>query len=193
MKTLLAAVIFVCLSASSGAFGQPGSIGVFADSWGTNCSLVATTPGVIQYFVVHVYTSGAVGCEYRAPKPTCFNGTWLSDLNAFPVTIGNSQTGIASGYGTCRASPIVVQTIQYYVAGPTPNCCCYYIYPYPDEDPPGIYMVDCADHLLAAREFISIINATSWCFCGDSPFPCINERIPVTDTTWGRLKAVYSD
>jgi hypothetical protein len=204
MKILLAAGIFVCLAASA-VFGQAGSIGIFANPAATDCGLVARSQGIALYYVVHVNTPGAKGCQYWAPKPSCFVGMWLADSNVFPVTLGNSQTGVSAGYGSCRTAPILVQTIQYFVTGATPNCCCYYIYPHPQTEPPGLWVVDCADNLLEASAGMGIIN-TSAGSCGCYPCfspeclqaraastMCINAPVPVKATTWGRLKSLYSE
>jgi hypothetical protein len=191
MKRLFAVGVFLCVAAS-GAFGQAGSIGIFADPGAANCNLVARAGGAAFYYIVHVYTPGATGCEYWAPKPSCLSGTWLADTNAFPVTIGNSQIGVSVGYGTCRVAPILIQTITFLVIGETPQCCCYYIYPHPGVVPPGIYVVDCLDNLLKASGGIGVINATSHCYDCDG-YGCVNERIPVAETSWGRLKTLYSD
>jgi hypothetical protein len=171
----------VLMLGATTAFAQAGTIGIFKDPGGLNCEL--TTPaGLIPYYVVHVSTSGATACQYSAPKPACFAAMWLSDTSMFPVTIGNSQTGVSIGYGSCRVAPIHVQTINYFATGTTPHCCHYGVLPDPNAVPPGIYMVDCDEHLLNPSGMRSVIHAAPECRCGGTP---------AEETTWGRVKALY--
>jgi hypothetical protein len=162
------------------AFAQAGSIGIFADPAATNCNLAAPVGGAAFYYIVHVYTPGATGSEYAAPKPACLSATWLADTNAFPVTVGNSQTGVSVGYGTCRVGPILVQTMTYLTTGAT-NCCYYPVVPHPVNGGPNV--VDCAEHLLIATAGTAIINSQPTCLCD----------VPVQDTTWGGVKALYTE
>jgi hypothetical protein len=178
-------VVFLAIATlfvASLAFAQAGSIGIFGDPAGTNCNLAAMTQGLGAYYVVHTNTPGAVGCEYSAPKPACMTlAQYLSDTNAFPVTIGNSQTGVSVGYGVCRQAPILVQTISYFILGPNPMCCRYYVLPHPINGGPN--MVDCADNLLIATGGQGIVNSDPTCHCD----------VPVQDTTWGQVKALYTE
>jgi len=183
MKKALLLTVFLMLGATL-AFAQAGSIGIFANPAATDCNLVAgPASGLALYYIVHVNTPGAVGCEYAAPKPTCMSlAQWLSDSNAFPVTLGNSQTGVSVGYGTCRVAPILVQTLQYFVLGPNPTCCRYPVLPHPINGGPNV--VDCADNLLIATGGQGIINAVpGQCMC----------NVPVESTTWGQMKALYTE
>jgi hypothetical protein len=116
------ALLSLCVGA---AFGQAGTIGIFADNAGTNPYISDTQPGLLTVYVVHVATDGAAACEYAAPQPACFPATYLSDTNVFPVTIGNSQTGVSIGYGSCRVGTVLVQKIDFFATGTTPPCCPY--------------------------------------------------------------------
>ncbi len=182
MKKALLLTLVLMLGASM-AFAQAGSIGIFADPAATNCNLVAMAQGLGAYYIVHVNTPGAVGCEYSAPKPACMTlASYLSDTNVFPVSIGNSQTGISVGYGVCKVSPILVQTISYFILGPNPTCCRYYVLPHPINGGPNV--VDCADNLLIATGGQGIVNSVvGQCEC----------NVPVQDTTWGSVKALYTE
>ncbi len=168
MKTFLG-VLGLALLTPALSMGQAGSIGVFANQTGTNCSISTGSPGLMNVYIVHVNTPGAVGIEYSAPKPGCFAATWLSDTNAFPVSIGNSQTGISVGYGTCRQGPVLVQTLNYFLAAPMTNTCCSYpVLPHPIN---GLNMVDCADNLLHPTALTAIINTDASCPCGGAVAP----------------------
>jgi hypothetical protein len=154
------ALLSLCVGA---AFGQAGTIGIFSDQTGTNCFIEDKTPGLLTLYVVHVATDGATACQYVAAKPSCFTATYLSDTNPFPVTIGNSQTGVSVGYGTCRVGTIHVQTISYFAQGTTPPCCTYQV----SCDPLGgsgscaagkVDVVDCDFNLVYGEGGSAVIN-----------------------------------
>ncbi|MEJ2720563.1 MAG: hypothetical protein P8181_05410, partial [bacterium] len=71
--------------------------------------------------VVHTATPGAIACQFSAPLPECFVGSYVSDTSVFPVTIGNSQLFVSIGYCVCLAAPIHVLTINLLVEGSTPS------------------------------------------------------------------------
>jgi len=186
MKALFLTIICLLLAAGS-VWGQAGSIGIFPSAAANCCLLDDKTVGLTLYYVVHVYTPGATACQYWAPRPACFTGAWLSDTNMFPVTIGNSQTGVSVGYGSCRVGPIHVQTLNFFTMGTTPACCYYPVRPDPNEMSGHILVVDCNDHLIYGTGGTGIINGALQCSCG---YLC---PVPVEETTWGEVKSLYSD
>jgi len=174
---------FALMLVAGVAFGQAGSVGVFADPLGLNCNLTDAPPaGLKQYMVVHVYTPGAAASQYRAKLPLCMTGTgamWLSDTNMFPVTVGNSQVGVAVAYGGCFVGPIHTQIISVFAMGTTPACCRWYVDPDPSVG--QITGTDCAFQIFYPTGGQGIINPISGCMC----------NIPDEDTTWGQVKALY--
>jgi hypothetical protein len=163
---------------------QGGDIGVFADAGGAGCNIVDATPGLLTVYVVHMNTGGATASQFAAPKPSCMTGvSWLSDVFVYPVTIGNSQDGVAVAYGACFASPIHVLTIQYFGSGQSEVCCMYPVIPAPSTPSGRIEVVNCADALLYGNGLVSSVNADATCMCGS---------VKVEDTTWGRVKAIYA-
>jgi len=181
MRVLLLVVAVAC--AATLAFGQAGTIGIYGDPAGMSCYLYDTMPGLVQYYIVHVYTPGATGCQFAAPKPLCLGAQWLSDTAPFPVTIGTSQVGVSIGYGTCRVGPIHVLTLNYFAMGTTPPCCMYPVVGDPSATPPGIYVVDCDFNLLPGRGCYGIVNPNVLCHCAT----------PTEGATWGKVKSLYNE
>jgi hypothetical protein len=181
MKKILLAFGF-SMAVAGAALAQAGAIGIFKDPAGTNCYLDDKSAGVTAYYVVHVATGGATGCQYSAPKPSCMTATFLSDTNAFPVTVGGSQGGISAGYGACRTGPILIQTISYFTQGLTPACCRYYVLPHPSGTTGKIEVADCSFTTIEGSSIRAVINATSVCPCGE---PSAEE------STWGQVKTLY--
>jgi len=182
MKRALSLAVLAVALAAGAAFPQQGSIGVFADTYGLNCNLPDSGPGLTLYYVVHVNTTGSTACQFSAPKPACFTAMWLSDLNQFAVNIGNSQVGASVGYGTCRVGSTLVMGINYFTNGLTPPCCFYTVLPDPNAVPLAVLTVDCNNQLRTATGGMSVINATFACHCG----PAAGE------STWGQVKALYA-
>ena len=181
MKKTLLFTLVLMLSASM-AFAQGGSIGVFSDTGGASCNLTDAAAGLLSFYVVHVLTPGATAAQFMAPMPACMVGaSYLSDTGIFPVTIGNSQGGVAIGYGACLAAPIHVLTINYFGGGTTTPCCYYGVFPDPNVASGEIEVVDCAENLLFATGGVGIINPDGTCQCD----------VPVQDTTWGQIKSMF--
>ena len=182
MKKTLLFTLVLMLSASM-AFAQGGSIGVFADAGGTSCNLTDAGVGLLSFYVVHTLTPGATAAQFYAPMPACMLGaTYLSDGGVFPVTIGDSQNGVAIGYGACMAAPIHILTINIFGAGTTTPCCYYEVKPDPLVASGQIEVVDCAENLLFATGGEGTINPDATCQCD----------VPVQDTTWGQIKSFYN-
>jgi hypothetical protein len=177
-------VVFLTVAAvmaASMVFAQGGSIGLFADPAGTNCNLADVIPGMTVYYVVHVNTPGATACEFSAPKPACVAAMYLSDASVYPVTVGNSQTGVSIGYGLCLGGPINVLKLNYFTQGTTLPCCRFPVLPHPVNG--GPWMVDCANTQLPATGGQGIVNANATCQC----------NVPAEDTTWGQVKSLYGE
>ena len=174
---------FALMLVASMAFAQAGSVGVFADPLGLNCNVLDGPPmGLKQYFVVHVYTTGATAVQYRAKVPLCMTATgamWLSDTNMFAVAVGNSQIGIGIAYGSCKVGPIHTQIINVFAMGTTPACCRWIV----DADPTvgQITGTDCAFVKFYPTGGQGIINSNQTCNCD----------VPTEDATWGSVKALY--
>ena len=162
--------------------GTGGTIGIYNDQQGTDCNLYDGSVGLTSYNVVHLTNFGVTACAYSAPKPSCFTGIYLSDSNIFPVTIGNSQTGVSIGYGSCRPGPIFVQMLMFYNSGTTPPCCLYPLLGLPTSG--NVEVVDCANNLITGYGVTSVIKATGSCACGS---------VKVDESTWGRVKSLYSE
>ncbi len=119
------ALLSLCVGA---AFGQAGTIGIFSDKTGTNPYITDGAPGLLTVYVVHVATGRGDGVPVRRRRSRLVSRRRTCRIPiAFPVTIGNSQTGVSIGYGNCRVGTIHVQTISYFASGTTPSCCSYHV------------------------------------------------------------------
>jgi hypothetical protein len=161
------------------------TIGLYAEASGTSCNIAETFP-LTYVYVVHV-TDGAAASEFSAPKPVCWTGaTWVGDQCAFfPCFDGPSQTGMMIGYGSCKVGAIHILTIVYSVQGPSPSCCLYPLLRDPRYAWETPVVVDCKENLVSAVGLVTTINGNATCPCG---YP-----VPVEETTWGSVKALYGE
>jgi hypothetical protein len=204
MRKLLSVLALLVLVASP-ALGQVDYISMFADVGGTDCDLKDIAPGLTPYYVVHyMWGGGSTASQFWAPAPWCLGALYLSDTSVFPVTIGNSQTGVSIGYGSCLTDRAHVLTINFFTQGTSHSCCCYFVYPHPESTTGDVQVVDCSNNLQSANGGWGYINA-DWVTCGcwvdkqaaasgpAGPYGCINDPVAVDQATWGKVKALYSD
>jgi hypothetical protein len=134
-------------------------VGLFNDLQATEPVIHDAGPGLKSIYAFVILTPGATATQFSAPVPACFKGaTWLADQAPFPVTIGNSQTGVAIGFGSCLASPIHVLTINVFAQGLTDSCCFYQVLPDPNVPSGEVEVVDCNAVLIPATGMTSIVS-----------------------------------
>jgi hypothetical protein len=144
-------------------------------------------PGLTTYWVVHQLTPGASAAQFSAPVPGCLLATYLSDQPVYPVTLGNSQIGVAIGYGVCFPSPNAILGIQFFTMGATFPCCPYPVLPDPNAVSGSIEVVDCLNNLITG-----VPSGTG--MVNGNPNDCLCDGvIAVEESTWGKVKALYSE
>lgn len=161
--------VFIAL-AFAPAFAQSGAVCLFSDVDGTQCDFQDAAPGAVFFYVFHTQTPGATAVQFAAPFPSCMTGvSFLGDVNAFPVTVGDSQDGVSIAYGGCFSGPIHVLTITGFGNGLTAADCLYPVMPIPGEA--GVRMVDCDSRNLPATGGVAYINSMIPCSCEAVPVP----------------------
>jgi hypothetical protein len=173
MRTLTLALVLALLFPCA-IRAQVGTIAVFSDNAGINCNI--TTPPanqLMQVYVVHVNPVGISACNFSAPKPSCFNASWLSDTNVFAVVIGNTQVGISIGYGACKTTTTHLVTMNFLTLGTTPPCCEYPVLADPNSASGQIELADCYFEVVYGVGGTGIVNGNSSCPCGDANYPTV--------------------
>jgi hypothetical protein len=176
--TILIAGFLVCFA--SHLFAQGGRISLYGDPSGTECGIISDAGEVVTVYVFHVNALGVTGSQFSAPMPPCAQWTYLSDQFAYDVTFGDSQNGVAVGYGGCRSGTFLIMQVHYYAHGQTDPCCSYPVLPDPRE-PAAILCADCQFEIEPIYGGGAVINPNSSCDC----------TIPVDDSNWGRIKSLY--
>lgn len=186
MKRIIAAAAVLLVVSAGHALPNPvpwgGDLAPYGDSQAMSSFIYDTAPGLIPVYIVHLaYYTGMIASQFSAPRPACFQASYLSDTAVFPVTIGNSQTGVAIGYGTCQTGAVHVLTINYFGQGLTGECCFYPTLPDPNVPSGRIEAVNCDNELVYLSGGLGVINPDGR-LCGT----------PVVPTTWGKIKSTYS-
>ena len=167
------------------AFGQGGTIGLYSDPAGTSCQAVDDGVGILKAYVIHSGSAGASACSFSAPLPSCMIGAaWGGDERRLPVTLGDSQKGVAVGYGTCREGPVHVLTINVVTSGKTTQCCPFRVLPQPLVESGKIEGVICHRDVVYPTGGVLTINGDAFC-------ACTGNTAPVEPASWGRVKALY--
>jgi len=162
------------------------TIGLYSESYYSSCNIVDNAVGLLSIRVVHISPGGATASAFSAPMPSCMTGvTWYQDRPPWEV-IGSTQTGIEIGYGSCKTGVIQLMSIWFFSHGTSDPCCLYPLLPHPAPWAEGkVQVVDCNFNMVPAVGLVSTINGNETCPCG---YP-----VPVEETTWGQVKALYSE
>lgn len=183
MKKVLVLTLAIVVSASM-AFAQGGQIGTFADTQGNDCNVSTAVPGLVTVRVVHLNAPGVTASQFKATMPACAAPTiWLSDTPVFAVTIGNSQSGVAIGYGACNATPLHILSISLFAQGAFSTCCVWPVTPDPAVPSGKIEVVDCGGQLIYGSGLNGLLNGDATCSCAS---------VPTEETSWGAVKALYN-
>jgi hypothetical protein len=179
-KTLLLMVVLMLGATMALAQAPNGSIGIFFDNGGASCNLPSS--GTVMYYFVHVNALGATASQWAAPKPACLNGLRLADIPVFAINIGNTNDGVTVGYPACKTGTFHIMTVMYSVTDAT-ACCYFKVIPDPFLPSGKIEVPDCDFNMTYGTSGEGILNYGPTCNC----------NVPVESTTWGQMKALYTE
>ena len=177
MKRFL--LIGVCLVfCASMASAQSGTIAVFSDANGTGCNWTDIAPALQPVYIFHVFSAGATVSQWKLDAPA----TWshLGDNSPFALVIGTSIDDCSVSYGTCMTGSFLLMTVNFFGSGLEAPCTYFGIVAAPFKE--GIQVIDCADGRAFPAGGQGIVNPDGTCQCD----------VPVEDTTWGGIKALYN-
>lgn len=156
------------------------------------CQLNAPGP-VRTIYVRHTFHTGAAASRFRIEQGPGVTMTYLSETHPFPLSIGDSQTGLSVCYGGCLHGSLIVATIDYMSYGSDQNCSEVLIVPHPDAE--VVEVIDCLG--ISSTAWVREISVGEFCACPDphtfagnpETFDC--QPLPVESKTWGGVKALY--
>jgi hypothetical protein len=187
MKKVLLLTLAV-IGVSSLAYGQDvGSIDIFSDAAFTNCNIAAPPAGTFVVYVAQTHVGdGTTAVQFKIDHPPTFSV--LAESSPFALVLGDSDTGIAISYTTCQTGTFLILTITYLAEDVSAPCGLMTIAPDPDATGGGdrIKFVDCNDnqHYDLTQAGQARVNPDVTCTCN---------YLPVQETTWGGIKALYQD
>lgn len=163
---------------------QPGRIQISADQALTTCN-VADVPGLVSVYVYHINTSGATASQFKIQQTGGAGLSYLNESSPY-LKIGDCFAGCAIAYQQCLTGPVLILTINYLGGGTSAPCGLLEIIDDPNADPPGLYVTDCAG--IPPNKLIGLGSTASIADDGSCTCPPI---VPVEDTSWGQIKAIY--
>lgn len=174
-------VSIALLAFASAAFGQ-GVVMLYSDPGFTTCD-ATPAPGLFTVYVVHEVTNGAKAVQFKLEENTGGSLLYIADQPQFPLVIGNSQTGIAVSYGGCFNNQINAVNILYQVLSAPPVCSGMTTVADPNAPTGEIEATNCNDVKTFPNGAFLSFSDDGTCLCG--------EIVPIEETNWGRVKALY--
>lgn len=183
-KTLLLALMTLCVSSIAFAQYDPGSIDVYSDQGQGSCNFV-DAGGLLQVFVFHTHTDGATASQFKIETPPSANWLHFGDLWQFQTVIGSAPVGVSIGYGSClgQLGDIYLGAVNFNSTTPAAVCDLISVVPDPASLSGLLEIVDCtATKFTKDRGGQGRVNSDGSCDCS----------VPVRETTWGGIKALYN-
>ena len=182
-KILLLAVVM--LGVSSVAFGQydPGAVNVYSDQSQSSCNF--TDAGFMTVYFFHTHTDGATASQFKLELPASGVYNHFGDLWQFQTVIGSSISGVSVAYMVCQGqnNDIYLGSATFGTVTPAGVCEMLSIIPDPGAPSGLVEIIDCtATKYTIPVGGVGRVNSDGSCQC---------EIVPVQETTWGGIKALY--
>jgi hypothetical protein len=178
MKRLLFIALCIVCASSTASAQWVGSIGAFGDAEATDCN-ITDTGSLVEVHIIHVYSIDVTASRFMLDV-SATGWAHLGDTWDFDVHMGTTITGASVAYDACLDGPIHLVTVSFTGNNTAP---CTYIKIVPD--PASLYgrieAADCDQNIIFPTGGWAIVNVNDNCRC------CI----PVEQTTWGGVKALY--
>lgn len=183
---VLPVVMLLTFLATSLAHAQTTEkLALYADKFGTDCSVSDTGVQSIIVYVIHEGTGTRSGVEFSAVKPQCWTGaTFAGEFWNYP-TVGGTY-GASQGptlqlfYFACRTLPLYLGKMVFDAIGASQACCNYPVLPSSWE---GLVSFDCYSRYVPILGGSVVINENANCPCAPP--------LAVESTSWGQIKALY--
>jgi hypothetical protein len=192
----LAVAVCMLLLVPGFAASEDARISLYTGELANNCNITDWGSKLHEVYVVYSGPSDFMGTEFRI-EPTYDCGlTYLGEAIVEPnsITVGRTDTGIGVVTGACiTTSPLLVLKVYYLGTGSSSGCSKLRILSdprSPHQNGGKIYYIDCAPAGLWADPGHLVINPYDDCTCIS---PGSGDMSPVASTTWGGIKAMYTD
>jgi len=187
-RALIGAACLLLLSGA--ALGQYGYLGVFADQGGCYCNVYDSVPGLVNVYVVHRDISqGLTGVRFIITGGGGMTMTYLAEAKMGPPLeiTGNMVDGYCVGYGSCITGSLTIMQIVYFGTGTSATCSWLEVSAAPGAVTGQVEGSDCNDQVVVVSGMQTPVNPDTGCEC--MILSC--QPVPVDETTWGAIKALY--
>jgi len=180
-KVLLLMVAVMCVSGLAYGQSNVGSIDIFSDANLTDCNITAPPAGVFPVWIAQTNVfDGTTAVQFALVTPSTMLN--VGEIASFFLTLGNTTTGVSIAYGGCKTGTFLLLQINYLGQGATAPCELITVVRDPIK--PGIQYIDCDENLIIVPQAGQArVNPDISCLCA----------VPVHETTWGGIKALYQN
>lgn len=178
-RVLLLTVGVVCVFGS--AFGQDvGSIDIFSDPGFSDCNITSVAAPFHVYVAHTNAVVGATAVQFLLEVPADL--LYVGETSPYTLKIGTSISGVSISYSACKTGTFLLLDVSF-LGGSTPACALMSIVPGPGDD--QVQVADCnSQSVFLPLAGQARVNDDGSCTCN---------YLPVAETTWGGIKALYQD
>ena len=186
-RILLLTMAVLCVSSLASAQYNPGSIDIYSDVGQASCDFADGPGAIVRVYFYHTHTDGATASQWMLDLPASTSWMHFGDIWTVTTVIGSSIGGVSIGYGACQGSigDFYLGSATFQAATLSEVCGLMSIVPDPVALSGLIEIIDCQGfpekHTLAAAGQ-GRLNSDGSCNCS----------VPVQETTWGGIKALYN-
>jgi hypothetical protein len=184
MKKVLMITLALTLCASAAFADHEGT---YSDTAGMSCTLTnfVPFPGQTSAYVVHKNNSGATASQFAVIDAS---GLAFAGFTSPYLTIG-TLADLSVAYGGCLAGDLMIVQINWFALPGTFTCDNKVsLAPAPTSPLPGeIAIADCNFQYRSSTGGVLWVGPDAEACKG--PSPC--DPVPVAETTWGGIKALY--
>ena len=156
-----------------------GSVSLYSDAGLSDSTYQDQLVTSFSVFVVHggVTFDAAMGIRFKIEPSPGITFAWLGESSPKPTVIGDSKSGVEIGYGACVFPDAgLILEIEYLGLGTSEPCSFLRVVDHPDASSGEIEVVLCVG--------LGPVSAMGKDLT-------VNCAVPVQETTWGKVKALY--
>jgi hypothetical protein len=191
MKRLLLLVAGLMILMSVNVSAQNvGAIMLYTDAGGVDCNAFPAA-GLFYVYLFHEFHNGVTGSFFSLQYNGATGLTPISGINPDPTNIlvlGDLTTpgGASFSYGACRVNRLHFATVLYSAIGVVDPCADITVVLSPNSLSQTIEGIDCsATKQVADGSRATFNDPGTECPCG--------RIVPVENTNWGKVKALYGE
>lgn len=199
MRTVKVSLLILCVSllVPAAVTADTPRVALYTGPGADNCNLYDTGTALHEVYVVYTGPTEIVGIEFKLEQTYDAGLTYLGSTIIQPrtLTAGSADTGIGIAMGECldASGGLQVLKVWYQGLGVSAQCSKLKIIRNPQSthvNGSKIFCVGCFDNSWWADPVYLTINPNEGCECES---PGSGGSSPVAVTTWGGIKAMYTD